>query len=164
MAKPLNPRAMVPSVLDRLLDDDPGTRQETPRSRSQSLSQLKQSVRMDLQNLLQTRIRNVAPPPHLGELERSLLNYGLPDFGGVNLASEADRDRFCREVEAVIRQQEPRLLEVRVLPVTNSEPLDRTFQFRIEALLRAEPYPEEVTFDSVVKPATGAIAVRGVSG
>jgi type VI secretion system protein ImpF len=152
---------MVPSVLDRLLDDDPGTRREAPRSRSQSLGQLKQSVRDDLQNLLNTRTRNVTWGPGLEELNRSLLNYGMPDFGGVNLASEDDRERFCSEVEAVIRQHEPRLLRVRVLPVTSNEPVDRTFNFRIEALLRAEPDPEHVTFDSVVKPSTGSVVIRG---
>jgi len=39
---------LLPSVLDRLLDDDPGVSRDPPRSRHQVLRELKQSVRRDL--------------------------------------------------------------------------------------------------------------------
>ena len=52
-AQPNQP--LVPSVLDRLLDDNPGAKSEPPQSRHQVLRDLKQSVRRDLENLLNTR-------------------------------------------------------------------------------------------------------------
>jgi type VI secretion system protein ImpF len=147
MARNHNERPILLSLLDRLLDDDPRVRQEKSPNRHQRLRELKQAVRRDLENLLNTRLRNVTWAAHLAELDRSLLNYGLPDFSDVPLRSSADRDRFCRTLEKVIRQHEPRLLEVRVHSTTDSEPVDRIFRFRIDALLRIEPAPEPVAFD-----------------
>jgi type VI secretion system protein ImpF len=39
--------------------------------------------------------------------------------------------------------------------------LDRVLRFRIEALLRVEPTPEPVTFDSVLEPVTGNFELKG---
>jgi type VI secretion system protein ImpF len=161
MARPLTNRLLTPSVLDRLLDDDPGVRQEPAHARGQSLNQLKESVRRDLVNLLNTRTRFVRGPEHLTQLERSLVEYGLEDFGGRNLASEAERARFCRDIEEVIRKNEPRLEEVQVRAGGEGDPLDRTFRFTISARLRVEPTPEQVQFDSRVNPATGTVVVGG---
>jgi type VI secretion system protein ImpF len=155
-----NTQPLVPSLLDRLLDDDPGGPPPPPAAGYQLLRDLKQSVCRDLENLLNTRTRFLAWGPHLRELDQSLLAYGLPDFNSVNLASEADRLRFCRVIEGVIRDNEPRLIEVRVLPRSEGEPDDRVLRFRIEALLRVEPAPEQVAFDSLVKPTTGNVEVK----
>jgi type VI secretion system protein ImpF len=45
--------------------------------------------------------------------------------------------------------------------VANPEPGDRTLRFRIDALLRADPSPEPVVFDSTLEPATHTFAVQG---
>ena len=95
MSKAREDQLLVPSVLDRLLDDHPEQRQELPKARHQVLRELKQSVRRDLENLLNTRWRCVSWPPNLDELELSLVNYGIPDFTGVNMGSPAERDRFA---------------------------------------------------------------------
>src|SRR3954470_18006227 len=71
---------LVPSVLDRLLDDAPETTTEPARSRAQLLRDLKQSVRRDLEDLLNTRRRHLDLPPGLAELDHSPLAYGIPDF------------------------------------------------------------------------------------
>jgi type VI secretion system protein ImpF len=152
---------LVPSVLDRLLDDDPGTTHEPPAGQHQVLRELKRSVRRDLESLLNTRVRNLVVPAHLTELKRSLLNYGLPDFSATNLGSSRDREAFCALLEQVIRDHEPRLLQVHVEPLSAAEPLDRTFRFRIDGLLRADPAPEPIVFDSIVRPATGDFEVKG---
>ena len=62
MAKIRDDQPLVPSVLDRLLDDEPQNTHETPKSRNQVLRDLKQSVRRDLENLLNTRWRCIAWP------------------------------------------------------------------------------------------------------
>ena len=61
----------------------------------------------------------------------------------------------------MIRRHEPRLLRVSVELVSNPEPVDRTLRFKIDALLRADPAPEPVVFDSTVEPATTQFAVTG---
>ena len=152
---------LVPSVLDRLLDDDPNVSTEPPRNRAQLLRELKLSVRRDIENLLNARRRNVVVPPRLLELGRSLLTYGVPDFSGTGPATAKQREAFCRMLEEVVRNNESRLLEVRIELVANPEAGDRTLRFRIDALLRADPAPEPVVFDSNLEPATHQFAVSG---
>src|SRR5438309_2078073 len=152
---------LVPSVLDRLLDDEPERTQEPPRNRNQVLRDLKHAVRRDLENLLNTRTRCLSWPPALTELKQSLVNYGIPDITGASLGSSKERDEFCRVIQSVIRLNEPRFKTVRVQLLENTEPLDRTLRFRIDALLQADPAPEPVVFDSSVKPATGVFEVKG---
>jgi type VI secretion system protein ImpF len=155
---------LIPSVLDRLLDDEPTKGVEAPKSRTQVLREMKLSVRRDLENLLNTRWRSASWPRHFEELEVSLLSYGLPDITGADLASAARREDFRRTMERVIRQFEPRLTKVTVaLLDPGGETVDRTLRFRIEGLLRVDPAPEPVAFDSAVEPATGNVEVKGAA-
>jgi type VI secretion system protein ImpF len=159
---PIRPdQPLVPSVLDRLLDDDPGVSTEPPRNRSQLLRELKLAVRRDVENLLNARRRNVTLPTNLVELGRSLLAYGVADFSGTGPATAKQREAFCRVLEDVIRDNEPRLMEIRVEVAANPEPGDRTLRFRIDALVRADPSPEPVIFDSTLEPASHTFAVTG---
>jgi type VI secretion system protein ImpF len=162
MAKIKAEQPLVPSVLDRLLDDDPGVSREPAKNRHQVLRELKQAVRRDLENLLNTRMRCLTAPAHLSELKQSLVQYGLPDFAAAGLGVAQDRDAICQLLQTAIRQGEPRFKTVAVQILGNSEPLDRTLRFRIDALLSADPAPEPIVFDSILKPATGDFEVKGV--
>jgi type VI secretion system protein ImpF len=163
MAEIRGDQPLVPSVLDRLLDYEPEVKRELPKSRHQVLRDLKQSVRRDLENLLNSRQRCLAYPPALKELKQSLVNYGIPEFLGTNLTASQDRESFCRTLQTVVQQYEPRFKSVKVILLTNAEPLDRTLRFRIDALLYADPAPEPIIFDSMLEPASGSVAVKGVS-
>ena len=157
---------LLPSLLDRLIDEDPLTRSEAERSRAQMLRDLKQSVRRDLENLLNTRLC-LYPipdpmPEHWQHLERSLINYGVPDFGGIAMGARSQREALRRRVEATIRTFESRFKEVQVqLSDHRDDPRDRTIRFRIDGLLHAEPTPEPVVFDSQLQPATGDFRIGG---
>ena len=151
---------LVSSVLDRLLDDNPHAATELEKSRNQVLRELKQSVRRDLENLLNTRWRCTGWPENLDELEFSLVNYGIPDITGADLGVSRDRGRFCQVVERVIQHFEPRFKRVVVEMLENTDPTDRTLRFRIDALLHAEPAPEPVVFDSALEPSTGSVEVK----
>jgi type VI secretion system protein ImpF len=162
MARIQPDQPLVPSVLDRLLDDEPGVRRDPAQTRHQVLRELKQSVRRDLEHLLNTRSRCLPWPPELAELADSLVNYGIPDVTGNPMASDDDRERLRALLEIVIRRWEPRFQRVHV-HLLGAETLDRTLRFRIDALLFATPAPEPVVFDSALEPTTGAIEVRGAS-
>jgi type VI secretion system protein ImpF len=162
MARVKADQPLVPSVLDRLLDDEPGRRQEAQRNRSQVLRELKLSVRRDIENLLNTRVRCVSWPAELIELSRSLVNYGIPDVTGARIGSAKEREEYCRFIERAIREHERRFRTVHVRLLDNGESLDRTLRFRIDALLEADPAPEPVVFDSSVQPGTGVFEVKGV--
>src|SRR5437588_591122 len=152
MAKIRADQPLVPSVLDRLLDHEPGVSQEAPRNRNQVLRDLKQSLRRDLEDLLNTRRRNLTWPANLKELEQSLVNYGIPDITAAQMGSTKDRQEFCRLLQTVILKNEPRLKTCKVKMLDNTEPLDRTLRFRIDALMHADPAPEPVVFDSSLQP------------
>ena len=152
---------LTPSLLDRLLDDEPGNQREAVKQRHQVLREMKRSVRRDLENLLNTRGRCVSWPPNLEELETSLVNYGIPDFTGIRFASANTQDELRSILEAVIRRFEPRFSKVRVELITNADSLDRTLRFRIDAMLHAEPVVEPVVFDTMLKTSTGDFEVVG---
>ena len=161
MAKIREDQPLMPSVLDRLIDYDPGNKRDAPSSRAQVLRELKLSVRRDLENLLNTRRRCLEWPPTFTELEVALVNYGIPDFTGTVLSRQRQREEFRRTVEKVIRVFEPRFKQVQVEMLDNSEPTDHTLRFRINALLHAEPAPEPVVFDSALEPTRGTYEVKG---
>lgn len=152
MAKIREDQPLVPSVLDRLIDEEPQNTQETPKSRNQVLRELKHSVRRDLENLLNTRWRCVNWGTNLEEMELSLVNYGIPDFTGVNMAAPSERERLRQIIERIVRKFEPRFKSVKVKLLKNADDSDRSLRFRIDAMLHAEPAPEPVSFDSQLEP------------
>jgi type VI secretion system protein ImpF len=155
---------LVPSVFDRLLDDDPTNSREPATSRRQVLRDLKLSVRRDLENLLNTRQRYGQWPASLAELETSLVNYGIPDFTGVNMSIPSERERLRGVIQRVIEQFEPRFRTVRVQLLENLEAFDRILRFRIDGLLEVDPAPEPVVFDSQLEPTTATFEVRDKAG
>jgi type VI secretion system protein ImpF len=155
-----NEARITPSVLDRLIDYEPEMSREAIASRSKSMRQLKQSVKRDLEWLLNTRQTAGAFSPELREVATSLAAFGLPDFTSVSVKSPADRLRMQRALEAAINIFEPRLegVIVTLQPMENS--LQQSMHFRVDARLRVEPAPEPVTFDTVLQLNSGEYLVK----
>jgi type VI secretion system protein ImpF len=148
------------SVLDRLVDANPELEREPTKSRGQHLKELREQVKRDLEWLLNTRRRCLSWPAGLAELEESLVNYGIPDFTAAGMASLDQHEAFRAAVEGVIRRYEPRFQRVSVALVKNADQqLQRTIRFRIEALIYADPAPEQMVFDSVMEPSTRSVQV-----
>jgi type VI secretion system protein ImpF len=160
MSKVRPDQPLIPSFLDRLIDDNPGSQKEQPASRNQVLRQMKKSVQRDLERLLNTRWRCVSWPPDLEELELSLVNYGIPDFTGASMSAPSDRAELCQIIERVIRTFETRFKTVTVKLVENRDEFDRTLRFRIDALMYSEPAPEPVVFDTQLEPSSTHFEVK----
>jgi len=160
VAKKPYQHVLQPSLIDRLIDREPGNRKEAQDSRNQSLKELKDSVRRDLEWLLNSRRCPVEPPASAKELRRSVYFYGLPDTTGMSIASGEDRNRLARMLEGVVSAYEPRLLNVTVSmkPVTADS---HVLRFQIEALLRSEPAPARVFFDTTLELTKGEYEVAG---
>src|SRR5262245_30104663 len=94
MARVRAEQPLIPSILDRLIDLDPTVSREPSPSRHQVLRELKLSVRRDLENLLNSRQRCVSPPDHMKELEKSLVNYGIPDLTASSMGSLQEREKL----------------------------------------------------------------------
>ena len=149
------------SVLDRLLDREPKTQVEAPLSRSQSVRLLKNAVRRDLEWLLNTRRVLQEPDESLTEVNRSLYQYGLPDFSSYTMASAADQARLLRHLLGAVKLFEPRLADVRIVPLENSSKGLQEFRLRIEGMLLMDPVPERVTFDTVIELRSGVCRLAG---
>lgn len=157
------PRLRLP-LLDRLMDADPAAPPTLPPSHAEAVERLRDAVRRDLELLLNARRRRVPPPAHCEELVTSPIGYGVPDPTAGSFTDEHRRRALAAEIEAVVQRFEPRLAQVRVF-LSNMDPelFDRTLRVRIEGLLRTEPVPEAVTFETLVRPTTLDVAVRQAS-
>lgn len=153
------------SVLERLIDREPDTKLEPAPTRSQSVRLLKASVRRDLEWLLNTRQNPDAVQDEYPELSKSLYNYGLPDFTAMSFDNAKDRARLLRHLEATIRIFEPRLASPRVVAVQSDDGRSsRIIRFQIEGLLKMDPAPEQVTFDTVLQLSSGEYQIKGDRG
>ncbi len=160
MSRIRSDQPLMPSVLDRLLDDEPDVRTEPTSSQAQVLRQVRNSVRRDLENLLNTRCRAISIPKEFTELHRSIVAYGIPDISGADLANLGAKKAFLRTVENTIRMFEPRFKTVKVSPLQNSDPSDRMLRFRIDAMMYAYPAPEPIVFDSALEPGSRNFEVQ----
>ena len=154
-------RTVTQSVLERLIDREPGINTEPPPTRAQSVRLLKSSLRRDLEWLLNTRRTPDAVGREFAELERSLYNFGVPDLTAINRESSRDRNRLARIIEQTLATFEPRLKNIRIEQLETKDPSDRTFRFRIDGMLCVEPLEDAVRYDSSLEPATGTVHVEG---
>lgn len=163
MSERTAPRLRMP-LLDRLMDADPDAPPALPPTHAEAVEALRSAVRRDLELLLNARRRRLPPPAHCEELTVSPIGYGVPDPTSGSFTDEDRRRTLAAEVEAVVQRFEPRLTNVRVF-LSNMDPelLDRALRVRIEGLLRTEPVPEAVTFETLVRPNTLDVAVRQAS-
>jgi type VI secretion system protein ImpF len=136
------------SLLDRLQENgiDQGI-----KSGRQNLRGLIRSVHDHVEALLNTRWRAIGGVDEQNELDRSLINYGIPDFSTISVASPEGQERFKSLVEAAIRLHEPRFLDVNV-EIVEKDDGNRTLHFRIGGELHAKPDHTHVTFDLTLDP------------
>lgn len=151
---------LMPSVFDRLIDNEPFNTHETPHSQTQTMREIRESVMRDLENLLNTRWRCKSWPPQLNELSSSLVNYGIPDFSSVDLSNELDRNSLREAIEFAIRTYETRFVSVSVEIPKDRTLEDRSLHFTIRAELYATPVPEPIVFDSTLEPSDHLFHVK----
>lgn len=159
MSRSSSNSSVASSLLDRLKNGDGVAGRTSP---AQSMRELKQSVLKDLENLLNTRWRCRSWPPALPELDRSLVNYGIPDFAAANLSGDAAREEFRKILERTIRHFESRFAHVSVEIIPGKDGNDRILRFGISAVLMVEPAPEPVKFETALEPATTSFRVKRV--
>lgn len=135
------------SLLDRLIDNEPGTSREPVQYRQTTFRQVKAAVGRDLENLLNTKNYVSSLCSEYRELNSSIFVYGMPDFTSANPKSPSVRHKLRRELEKAIAHFEPRLRNVTVR-VEEQGTDERNLRFKINALLFMDPAVEPVTFDT----------------
>ncbi|HYW71255.1 MAG TPA: type VI secretion system baseplate subunit TssE [Pyrinomonadaceae bacterium] len=143
--------ARVP-LFDRL-DLDPEIDDSERPFRILTREQLKASVRRELERLLNTRCS--LSLDQIGEEERSVINYGIPDFSSLSAQNADDQMLIGRIIGQTVSAFEPRLTQVAVdvRPVPHSEA--RLYVF-IDAWLTVGQFNEPVYFPVVLNNKNGA--------
>jgi type VI secretion system protein ImpF len=153
------PPTLMPSLKDRLLDPDSMGTRGLP---GYSLVQILESVREDLEELLNTRRSERVSEDQFPEVARSIATYGLPDFTSLGTSTPATQEQIGRIIEQIIRLHEPRLRNVRATLV-RARALELRVLFHIDAELRVDPAPA-VSFETVVELTTGHASIRDRTG
>ena len=121
------------------------------------------SVTRDLQALLNTRSAlspaSLVPYPTVSS---SIVNYGLIDFAGMCMNSDADQQEICRAVRLAIERHEPRLHKVAVSLRATQEGINRV-DFVITARLKSAPLTEPISFNAVFRPSLQQYFIEGTN-
>jgi type VI secretion system protein ImpF len=149
-------QALMPSVLDRLIDPDSAG---TAARRGYGVKQMTDAVRRDLAELLNTRQSDQGVSPEFDELLRSIFGFGIPDVTSMSAVTPADREAIGRVIEASLSLYEPRLKDVHATVLDPGDSLERTVKFRIDARLCLDPAPA-VAFDTILELTTGRYDVK----
>lgn len=149
------PPGLAPSLMDRLLDPESmGTRAQP----GYSLGQILESVKDDLEDLLNTRRAFQVFDKQFPETAKSVVTFGLPDLTFVGGSSLGKHEEIGKLIEKAIDMHEPRLRKVKA-KIMRSRGVELRVQFHIDAELRVENAPA-VMFETVVELTTGHVSVR----
>ena len=144
MAEALSRDRLYPSLLDRLIDDDPSRLTEPRENRSATLQKLRDNVLRDLNWLFNATQSSV---DFEGDelLSGSVINFGLPALAG-RPASQYDLTELSRVLREVIIRFEPRILAhtLKVRAERNTSDSHNVIGFRIEGQLWSQPIPLEI--------------------
>jgi len=144
MAESLSRDRLYPSLLDRLVDEDPGRATEPRENRSATLQRLRENVLRDLNwlfNATQSSIDFDDDPLMIG----SVINYGMPPLAG-RPASLYDLGELARVLRDVILRFEPRIIAhtLKVSAERSRADSHNVLGFRIEGQLWSQPIPLEI--------------------
>lgn len=148
------------SLLDRLIDENPQHTLEVVQPVSTHLANYRKNIRRDLENLLNTRLYRQTNMSAYPELDKSVANYGLPDFSTVQFSSAEHREEFRQALEQTIVKFESRFKRVRVEITQAGDEFERTLYLKINALLIVEPDPVPVLYDSRISALDRAVTLR----
>ncbi|MHB1559326.1 MAG: type VI secretion system baseplate subunit TssE [Isosphaeraceae bacterium] len=158
MERTASQEGLRPSMLDRLIDPESGG---TSWRRGYSVEQMIDAVRKDLEDLLNTHKMILDIPEEFAEVRRSIVAYGLPDPASYGTAGPGATERVCAAIEEAITTFEPRLTDVRAVPLKEGGTKALTMDFEIRATLRLDPSPE-VAFVTLLKLTTGEATIQRV--
>jgi type VI secretion system protein ImpF len=137
---------------------------ETGEDRRVSMVRLRECVCRDLATLLSsTSIDADYDLAELPNVQRSVLNYGMPSLAGRAVKS-LDLPRIARIVEDAIRYFEPRLTHVRVTPDAERGTDDHEFHLRIDAELWSQPASQRVVLRTRISTESGEATVTDAGG
>jgi type VI secretion system protein ImpF len=153
----------LPSVLDRLLDDEPDEPQRGVVLFF-DIPDFKAALARDLEALLNTRVVAFADFAERFPLAaKTVVRFGIPDLSSLTLLSPYDRERLRGEVQYAIECFESRLTDVKVtlnMPEKPTSFMERMLHFRVDGTLKVHPHRPPVAFDATLQLSSNAYQVR----
>lgn len=167
MAELVPQEKLQPSMLDRLTDDLPEAQKESRDRRVLSLKKLREGVLRDLAWLLNTvNLSTTEDLTAYPEVEKSVINYGMPDLSG-HTANSLEVPELERLIKKTIINYEPRInknsLKVHVL-IDESSMDHNSLTFDIEGELWAQPMPVHLYMKTEVDLESGNFRLRDSGG
>jgi type VI secretion system protein ImpF len=151
--------SILPTVLDRLLDDTPD-QPERDRVIYFNLDSYKAALARDLEALLNSRVIRFEQFTELYPLaDKSMVNYGIPDMCSLSLLKPDDRALLQKHVHHAITNYEPRLARVAVT-LDATENIERYLRFRVDALLIIHPFHPPISFDATLQLSSNLYQVK----
>jgi len=152
----------LPSVLDRLLDDEPDKPGAPPLYFD--LTDFKAALARDLEALLNTRVMEQEELfKNYPEAAQSVIRWGIPDLSGLTLLSPNNRELLRGAVQYAIERFETRLSGVKVtlnMPSAPKTHFGKMLRFRVDGTLKIHPRRPPVSFDATLQLASNAYQVR----
>ena len=148
-------------LFDRLVDADPRRHEEVQPQRVLTGGEIQASIRRELVRLLNTRC--VETLGALGGQQRTVLNYGLPDFSTLSPTSDGDRERLARLIVEAVRAYEPRLRSpTAMVAVDPQQP--RVLRVVLTGMLVLDNLQEPVSFPLVIEHRGATIEIEPAQG
>ena len=152
---------LQPSLLDRLRDDNPASKDESREKRVLSEKQFRQSVLRDIAWLLNAVcLESVQSLEKYPEVVKSVLNFGIPDLSGHAL-STSDIDAIEKKIRKALLDFEPRILPntLRVKVISSDAYNHNAMNFDIEGDLWMQPLPLRLYLKTQLDLETGNFVV-----
>jgi type VI secretion system lysozyme-like protein len=130
-----------------LFPDSPALRATPYPAHTLSREGLKESVRRELQTLLNTR--SALPAVVYLARELTVIDYGIPDLSDFSAAHPEDRARLAAVVRRAVEAFEPRLVEVRV-EVAGYDARDCSLALDLQATLVVDDWRLPVSFPTLL--------------
>lgn len=154
---------LQPSLLDRLTDFEPSESKESGSKQSMSQTQFKAAVVRDLGWLLNSVALEVCVDLRkFPEVQRSVLNYGLPDLSG-HTSSNVDIRTIENSIRTVIHQFEPRIISSSLKVKIHSDPdamSHNALIFEIAGAVFGQPSPFQVVLKSELDLESGEFQLK----
>lgn len=153
---------LQPSLLDRLIDNEPNVSQESRDKRVLSMKKLREAVVRDVGWLLNTT--NYFPQEDLEQytyVAQSVLNYGMPDLTGKAVPG-LDLVQKERQLRQALWAFEPRLIRetLKVKIKSSDKKMCRNaFTVELEGQLWAEPSPLQIYMKTEIDLESGEVQV-----
>jgi len=153
MAKTKTENLVTQSLLDRLCDTE-----DWPTTRQNSMRVYRESVKRDVEWLLNSRKPPIPELPGYPKAAASVINYGLPDLNSFS-DSGKDQSALLVSIMQTLRIFEPRIQNLKVF-LARSDNLTRSLRFHIEGRIQFDTSVEEISFDTVLELTRGEYEVK----